>query len=61
MQPIEPQTRVKSGRNAFFLPGFQFIFDLSVLQPNIPLGSIRLQKRQIKSKLKVWQKERIPS
>jgi len=25
VQPVEPQTRVKSGRNVFFLPDFQFI------------------------------------
>ena len=27
----------------------------------IDLGSVRLQKRQIESELKVWQKERVPS
>ena len=34
VQPVEPQTRVKSGRSAFFLPDFQFRFNLTVLQPN---------------------------
>ena len=29
-------TRVKSGRNALFLPDFQFRFNLTLLQPNIP-------------------------
>ena len=38
VQPAEPQTRVKTGRNTFFLPDFQFIFNLTVLQPNNPLG-----------------------
>ena len=36
VQPVEPQTRVKSGRNAFFLPDFQFIFNMKVLQLNKP-------------------------
>ncbi|OCK88898.1 uncharacterized protein K441DRAFT_668364 [Cenococcum geophilum 1.58] len=39
VQPVEPQTRVKSGRNAFFVPDFQFIFNLTVLQPNNPKTS----------------------
>ena len=39
VQPVEPQTRVKSGRNAFFLPDFQFIFNLTGLPPNIPLAN----------------------
>ena len=34
VQPVEPQKRVKSGRNASFLPDFQFIFDLTVLRSN---------------------------
>ena len=37
VQPVEPQTRVKLGRNAFFLPDFQFRFNLTLLQPNDPL------------------------
>jgi len=37
VQPVEPQTRVKSGRNAFFLPDFQFRFKSVRLQPNDPL------------------------
>ena len=35
VQPVEPQTRVKLGRNAFFLPDFQFRFNLTLLQPNV--------------------------
>ncbi|OCK88610.1 uncharacterized protein K441DRAFT_669021 [Cenococcum geophilum 1.58] len=38
VQPVEPQTRVKSGRNAFILPDFQFRFNLTLLQPNDPLA-----------------------
>ena len=38
VQPVEPQTRVKLGRNAFFLPDFQFRFNLMLLQPNDPLS-----------------------
>ena len=37
VQPVEPQTHVKSGRNAFFLPDFQFRFNLTLLQPTDPL------------------------
>ena len=44
IQPVEPQTRVKSERNAFFLPDFQFIFNLTVLQPNKPNFSLVLSQ-----------------
>ena len=40
VQPIEPQTRDKLGRNAFFLPDFQFRFNLTLLQPNTPLNEL---------------------
>ena len=33
VQPVEPQTRVISGRNAFFLPDFQFRFNLTTERP----------------------------
>ena len=36
VQPVEPQTHFKTGRNAFFLPDFQFRFNLTLLQPNVP-------------------------
>jgi len=36
VQPVEPQTRVKLGRSAFFLPDFQFRFKSVRLQPNVP-------------------------
>ena len=36
VSPIKLQTRIKLGRNMFFLPDFQFIFNLAILQPNNP-------------------------
>ena len=57
VQPVEPQTRIKSGRNAFVLPDFQFRFNLTLLQPNYPLVRLRsVAKLQIRSEMKVRQK-----
>jgi len=49
VQPVEPQTRVKSGRNAFFLPDFQFRFKSVRLQPNDPSD----KKTGLKSSLRI--------
>ena len=41
-----PQTRAKLGRNALFLPDFQFRFNLTVLQQNSPLTPFRTLQMQ---------------